>query len=81
MKTHGAERAQERAVLKAAYEAGASIRALAAAHGHSYGYVRDALTETGTRLRGRGGPNNRARNAPSPENTAPQRDTRPDPGQ
>ena len=59
MKTHGAERAQERAALKAAYEAGASIRALAAAGGHSYGYVHDALTETGTQLRGRGGPNNR----------------------
>ncbi|RIQ96034.1 helix-turn-helix domain-containing protein [Mycobacteroides abscessus] len=61
MKTRGAERAQERAEMKAAYEAGASIRALAAAHGHSYGYVHDALTESGTRLRGRGGPNNRAR--------------------
>ncbi|EIU15388.1 hypothetical protein MA5S0422_1803 [Mycobacteroides abscessus 5S-0422] len=67
MKTYGAERAQERAALKAAYEAGTSIRTLAAAHGHSYGYVHDALTETGTQLRGRGGPNNRARNAPSPE--------------
>ncbi len=58
MKTRGAERAQERAALKAAYEAGASIRTLAAARGHSYGYVHDALTETGTQLRGRGGPNN-----------------------
>ncbi|WP_078279462.1 helix-turn-helix domain-containing protein [Mycobacteroides franklinii] len=57
--TRGAERAQERAVLKAAYEAGASIRALAAAHGHSYGYVHDALSETGTQLRGRGGTNRR----------------------
>lgn len=59
MKTRGAERAQERAALKTAYEAGASIRALAAARGHSYGYVHDALTETGTQLRGRGGPNRR----------------------
>ncbi|PVA71077.1 helix-turn-helix domain-containing protein [Mycobacteroides abscessus] len=59
MKTHGQEREQERAALKAAYEAGASIRTLAAAGGHSYGYVHKALTETGTRLRGRGGPNNR----------------------
>lgn len=73
MKTYGAERAQERAALKAAYDAGASIRTLAAAHGHSYGYVHDALTETGTQLRGRGGPNNRARNAPSPKK-AGQRD-------
>ncbi|QSM91916.1 helix-turn-helix domain-containing protein [Mycobacteroides abscessus] len=67
MKTHGVERAQERSALKAAYDAGASIRTLAAAHGHSYGYVHDALTEAGTQLRGRGGPNNRARNAPAPE--------------
>lgn len=51
MKTRGAERAQERADLKAAYEAGASIRTLAAAHGHSYGYVHDALTEAGAQLR------------------------------
>lgn len=58
MKTLGTERAQERAALKAAYEAGASIRTLAAASGHSYGYIHDALTETGTQLRGRGGPNN-----------------------
>ncbi|WP_100514896.1 helix-turn-helix domain-containing protein [Mycobacteroides abscessus] len=59
MKTRGAERAEERAALKTAYEAGASIRTLAAAGGHSYGYVHDALTQTGTQLRGRGGPNNR----------------------
>ncbi|MEU9805406.1 helix-turn-helix domain-containing protein [Mycobacterium sp. NPDC050853] len=59
MKTRGTERAEERAALKAAYEGGASIRALAVANGHSYGYVHDALVETGTQLRGRGGPNNR----------------------
>ncbi|SHX06661.1 transcriptional regulatory protein [Mycobacteroides abscessus subsp. abscessus] len=59
MKTHGDERARERAALKAEYEAGASIRALATAGGHSYGYVRDALTQSGTQLRGRGGANNR----------------------
>lgn len=59
MKTRGAERARQRAELKAAYQAGASIRALAAAGGHSYGYVHDALTATGTQLRGRGGANNR----------------------
>lgn len=59
MKTRGDERVQERAALKAAYEAGASIRTLAAAGGHSYGYVHDALLQAGTVLRGRGGPNNR----------------------
>lgn len=67
MKTRGVERTQERAELRAAYEAGASIRTLAAAHGHSYGYIHDALTRTGTQLRGRGGPNNLARSGP-PEN-------------
>lgn len=60
MKYTGAERAEERAVLKAQYEAGASIRTIAAANGHSYGYVHDALVATGTQLRGRGGPNNQA---------------------
>lgn len=59
MKTRGSERAEERAALKAAYEAGASIRTLAAAGAHSYGYVRDALIETGAQLRGRDGPSNR----------------------
>ncbi|MEU9805175.1 helix-turn-helix domain-containing protein [Mycobacterium sp. NPDC050853] len=63
----GAERERERAALKAAYEDGASIRTLAAATGHSYGYVHDALIETGTQLRGRGGPNNRN---PVPPNKA-----------
>ncbi|SHP47954.1 helix-turn-helix domain-containing protein [Mycobacteroides abscessus] len=60
MKNTGAERAEERAVLKVRYEAGASIRTIAAANGHSYGYVHDALVATGTQLRGRGGPNNQA---------------------
>lgn len=58
VKTRGAERVQERADFKAAYQAGASIRTLATAYGHSYGYVHDALTEVGAQLRGRGGPNN-----------------------
>nr|WP_220101141.1 helix-turn-helix domain-containing protein [Mycobacteroides abscessus] len=40
--------------LKAAYEAGAASAPPAAAHGHSYGYVHDALTETDTQLRGLG---------------------------
>ncbi|WP_255788088.1 helix-turn-helix domain-containing protein [Mycobacteroides abscessus] len=58
MKLYGARRASERATMKAEYEAGASIRTIASIHGHSYGYVHDALIATGTRLRGRGGPNN-----------------------
>ncbi|MFT8180669.1 helix-turn-helix domain-containing protein [Mycobacteroides chelonae] len=40
--------------MKAAYEAGASIRTLATTHAHPYGYVHDALTEAGAQLRGRG---------------------------
>lgn len=77
MKTRGEERAREHAALKAAYEAGASIRALAAAGGHSYGYVHDALTQTGTQLRERGGPNNRARNAAPLEEAGHRRTAQP----
>lgn len=58
MKLYGTRRASERAVLKAEYEAGASIRMIASTHGHSYGYVHDALVATGTQLRSRGGHNN-----------------------
>ncbi|MET9619009.1 helix-turn-helix domain-containing protein [Kitasatospora indigofera] len=43
------------AQLKAAYEGGASIRALAQVHGRSYGFVHRLLTETGVVLRSRGG--------------------------
>ncbi|WP_078294037.1 helix-turn-helix domain-containing protein [Mycobacterium sp. D16R24] len=71
MKTTGTERAQERTALKAAYEGGARIRALAAGGGHSYGYVHDALTETGAQLRGRGGPNNRNPVPPHKAKTRP----------
>ncbi|MBB4854594.1 transposase [Mycobacteroides chelonae] len=54
-------RDEERAELKAAYEKGASIRALAAEAGRSYGFVHRALVESGATLRGRGGPNRRGR--------------------
>ncbi|WP_237113152.1 helix-turn-helix domain-containing protein [Mycobacteroides abscessus] len=40
--------------MKAAYDAGAASAPPAAAHGHSYGYVHDAITETDTQLRGLG---------------------------
>ncbi|MFF1568699.1 helix-turn-helix domain-containing protein [Streptomyces sp. NPDC058293] len=42
-------------VFKREYDAGASIRTLADAHGRSYGFVHRILTEAGTGLRGRGG--------------------------
>ena len=37
------------------YDAGESIRSLATSSGRSYGFVHRLLTETGVRLRGRGG--------------------------
>ena len=42
--------------LKAQYEQGATIRALAETTGRSYGFIRDVLTEAGIALRGRGRP-------------------------
>lgn len=43
--------------LKDLYESGASIRSLATSTGRSYGFVHKVLAESGTVLRGRGGPN------------------------
>jgi hypothetical protein len=43
--------------LRNAYEGGASIRNLVATTGRSYGAVHSMLLESGTTLRGRGGPN------------------------
>jgi hypothetical protein len=37
------------------YDAGESIRSLATSSGRSYGFIHRLLTETGVRLRGRGG--------------------------
>ncbi|GJO41056.1 hypothetical protein DAVIS_04461 [Mycobacterium marinum] len=47
--------------LRHAYEAGASIRNLAADTGRSYGSVHSMLRESGTTMRSRGGPNHRSR--------------------
>lgn len=41
--------------LKNRYDAGESIRALATTTGRSYGFVHRLLTETGVKLRQRGG--------------------------
>jgi transposase-like protein len=46
--------------LRSAYEQGASIRNLAATVGRSYGSVHGMLRESGTTMRGRGGPNHTA---------------------
>ncbi|MBI3215226.1 MAG: transcriptional regulator [Mycobacterium sp.] len=45
--------------LRNAYEKGASIRALVASTGRSYGSVHSLLVESGTTMRSRGGPNHR----------------------
>ena len=49
--------------IPAEYAEGVSIRLLAAAHGISYGTVHNILTESGTKLRGRGGPNRKKKSA------------------
>ena len=51
----GADRSRIASDLKSRYDAGESIRSLAAATGRSYGFIHRLLTETGVALRGRGG--------------------------
>jgi hypothetical protein len=51
----GADRTKLASDLKKRYDAGESIRSLAAATGRSYGFVHRILSETGVSLRGRGG--------------------------
>ena len=51
----GADRSKLATDLKQRYDAGESIRALASTTGRSYGFIHRILTETGVRLRGRGG--------------------------
>ncbi|OBF03857.1 transcriptional regulator [Mycobacterium sp. 852002-10029_SCH5224772] len=49
--------------LRHAYEGGASIRSLVATTGRSYGSIHSLLRESGTTMRGRGGPNRTAKAA------------------
>ena len=51
----GTDRAKLASDLKMRYDAGESIRSLAASTGRSYGFVHRILTENGVSLRGRGG--------------------------
>jgi hypothetical protein len=51
----GTEREKLASELRKQYDAGASIRALAAASGRSYGFVHRILTESGVNMRSRGG--------------------------
>ncbi|HEX9175053.1 helix-turn-helix domain-containing protein [Mycobacterium sp.] len=49
--------------LRDQYEHGASIRKLVASTGRSYGSIHSMLRESGTTMRGRGGPNHTRRRA------------------
>ena len=51
----GADRTKLAAELKKSYDKGKSIRELADTHGRSYGFVHRVLSESGAKLRGRGG--------------------------
>jgi Helix-turn-helix domain len=51
----GVDRSRLATLLGKRYSSGESIRDLAASTGRSYGFVHRILTETGVRLRGRGG--------------------------
>jgi hypothetical protein len=51
----GTDRTRLAADLRKKYDAGESIRSLAASTGRSYGFVHRMLTENGGSLRGRGG--------------------------
>lgn len=52
----GAERDTLTDEVRERYNNGASIRELAADTGRSYGFIHRLLVESGTELRGRGGP-------------------------
>ena len=51
----GPDRSKLATSLAGRYEAGESIRSLAAETGRSYGFIHRILTERGVTLRGRGG--------------------------
>ncbi|MFG2359072.1 helix-turn-helix domain-containing protein [Streptomyces sp. NPDC048521] len=60
----GGARAELAEAFARQYREGRSIRAIAEAHGRSYGFVHRVLTEAGVPLRARGG-DVRTRTAPS----------------
>ena len=51
----GRERDKLAADLKRRYKGGASIRELSELYGRSYGFIHRVLTESGAKVRGRGG--------------------------
>jgi Helix-turn-helix domain len=63
MRKPNAAREKLKQDLRNAYERGASIRALVASTGRSYGTIHGMLLESGTTMRSRGGPNHRTRRA------------------
>jgi hypothetical protein len=66
-----ARRAWVAAELGRRYQRGASIAALCAETGYTYGRVHGLLVRAGVRLRGRGGANNRRRAAPLSATASP----------
>lgn len=60
----GGQRDRLAAELKRKYDAGQSIRALAAETGRSYGFVHRILSDAGVTLRGRGGATRGKKTAP-----------------
>jgi hypothetical protein len=61
MRIAGEQRERLVAQLRAAYEAGQSVRPPAAETGRSYGWVYRLLTDSGVTFRGRGGAHGRRR--------------------
>ena len=60
----GADRSKLATTLGKRYDNGESIRDLAASTGRSYGFIHRILTETGVRLRGRGGATRHGKGTP-----------------
>ncbi|MYW90507.1 transcriptional regulator [Amycolatopsis rubida] len=67
----GPARDKVREILKTKYEKGATVRALAAECGRSYGFVHRVLSESGVQMRSRSGRVRKARPA-APLGSSPQ---------
>ncbi|MER7014580.1 helix-turn-helix domain-containing protein [Saccharopolyspora sp. NPDC000359] len=63
----GEYRAEVAHVFRAAYERGATIRALVKTSGRSFGFVRKLLGESGATMRPRGGPWRRRSSTEAPD--------------
>ncbi|GAA2439655.1 helix-turn-helix domain-containing protein [Streptomyces glaucus] len=80
-RVRGEQRQQLAQLLKTKYDAGASIRELAAETGRSYGSINRLLHEIGVTFRGRGGSRNertvRSSSPPSRKRSSPHRVAKP----